>query len=661
MSAYPQRQERIGTPEGDFHVEAIDPVRQRAHLTCLTTGATKTVPLATMRRNLSDGIWHRLNVRLVTGVVRDLTVSDAARKRHALNLAIVEQLKTLIKGGLSKAEAIRSLAGKKIELAEGKTVDMIPERSAYRLLAAAETAPLEMLPAYAERGNRKKRYSEEVEDFVLDLIDEHFARVHSRITMRNLAELASVQARERGLLNPSERLSRAYITKLYTTYRHADLDHKRLDPRVARAAKHVAMHRIHVDAPLQRVEQDGHVIPMVVKTPEGILKNPVILVCIDCATSMPLGWYLTATASTEEDSLQCLEVSLYSKEERFKALSIDCPIDPYGLPGNLIIDNGSENRGQRILGLTEVGMSLNRAPAHSGHRKPFIERLFRSMKSDLQVLPGSTRFKDKDGMRTEAAMQDELMTLEQLEIWIVRWLYERWIHKKLRRFVTASYATDKAPGVTPAERWTHYSQTMLVPFPPSRDLWARVRYLCEERSISPKTGASVRGFNFRGDHLPRLIAQYGENAHVPVYYNPSDYRFAYVPDKETKELRQLVNTEVRPETPAFSFDEATKRHRHVLRSSAKTPPQVEKFHSDLAKAALAPQKRKASHTEQQRAVREAVKLSKSIEGSRKKPITDPVESTPGRLWTDDLPLTDDAIPTLEVRAKPAKPRTGGGA
>ncbi|KAI5915588.1 hypothetical protein [Thauera sp. 2A1] len=41
MSAYPQRQERIGTPEGDFHVEAIDPVRQRVHLTCLTTGATR--------------------------------------------------------------------------------------------------------------------------------------------------------------------------------------------------------------------------------------------------------------------------------------------------------------------------------------------------------------------------------------------------------------------------------------------------------------------------------------------------------------------------------------------------------------------------------------------------------------------------------------------
>lgn len=661
MSAYPQRQERIGTPEGDFHVEAIDPVRQRAHLTCLTTGATKTVPLATMRRNLSDGIWHRLNVRLVTGVVRDLTVSDAARKRHALNLAIVEQLKTLIKGGLSKAEAIRSLAGKKIELAEGKTVDMIPERSAYRLLAAAETAPLEMLPAYAERGNRKKRYSEEVEDFILDLIDEHFARIHSRITMRNLAELASVQARERGLINPSERLSRAYITQLYTSYRHADLDHKRLDPRVARAAKHVAMHRIHVEAPLQRVEQDGHVIPMVVKTPDGILKNPVILVSIDCATSMPLGWHLTATAATEEDSLRCLDVSLYSKEERFKALAIDCAIDPYGLPGNLIIDNGAENRGQRILGLTEVGISLNRAPADSGHRKPFIERLFRSMKSDLQVLPGSTRFNDKDGTRTEEATQEDLMTLQELEIWIVRWLYERWIHKKLRRFVTAYYATDKAPGVTPSERWTHYSQTMIVPFPPSPDLWARVRYLSEQRSMSPKTGVSLRGFNFRGEHLPRLIAQYGPNADVTVYYNPSDYRFTYVPDKETKELRQLVNTEVRPETPAFSFDEATKRRRHVLRSSANTPPQVEKFHSDLAKVALGPQKRKASHTEQQRAVREAIKLSRSIEDSRKKPVTDAAERIPGRLWTDDLPLTDDAIPTLEVRTKPTKPRTGGGA
>ena len=262
-------------------------------------------------------------------------------------------------------------------------------------------------------------------------------------------------------------------------------------------------------------------------------------------------------------------------------------------------------------------------------------------------------------MRTEQAMEEDLMTLEELEIWIVRWLYERWIHKKLRRFVTANYAIDKAPGVTPAERWTHYSKNMVLPFPPDRDLWARVRYMCEHRSLSPKTGVSVRGFNFRGEHMPTLIAQYGPDANVPVYYNPSDYRFAYVPDKQTQALLQLVNTEVRPETPAFTFNEATKRRKQVLLSSAKAPPQVEKFQSDLAKAAFAPKKRKASHTETQREVREAIKLSKSIEKSRKNPVTDAGESEIDSLWIDDLPLTEDAIPTLQVSTKPTKPRTRG--
>ena len=144
---------------------------------------------------------------------------------------------------------------------------------------------------------------------------------------------------------------------------------------------------------------------------------------IDCATSVPLGWHLSKTPVTEEETLDCLERSLYSKAERFNQLGINCGIDPYGLFADLYLDNGPENKGRRITHITEIGVFLTRVPANSPHTKPFIERFFGSLKPALEGLPGCTRFKGKDGARSDQAKKDALMTFEELEQLIVRWMY----------------------------------------------------------------------------------------------------------------------------------------------------------------------------------------------------------------------------------------------
>lgn len=658
MSRFMHREERIRTPQGEFLVRSINPDSQTIELLDPSSGELSSMTAAAMRRQISDGSVRRLTVRTMSGTVRDLAQNEKARQQHMFNMARVRLLEKHIRRGESRAEAIRQLRAKPIELDDGTIVPSISERQAYRLLDAAANCPLELMPAYADRGNRQARHSEEVDSLVHYLIDEAFAKVHSRITMLKLAELATALAREKGLITNQERISRDYVQRTIINDYSADISRKRLDPRIARSAKHVAQQRIVVDAALQRVEQDTVTLPFLVKTTDGILQNPYLMVSIDCGSGVPLGWHLSATPVTEEDTLDCLEVSLYSKAERLKLLEIDCEIDPYGLLANWYLDNGPENKGQRVTRVAELGIFLTRVAAHSGHRKPFIERFFKSLKSALESLPGCTRFEGKDGVRTELAKEDQLMTIEQLERWIVRWFYEYWIHKTLDRFVTADYELDKATGITPFARWKHFEQNTILPPPPDPDRWIKVKYLADVRSLSAKTGLSIEGFRFKGDNLRQLIGQYGPDSKVTAYYNPSDYRFAYVADIETGELVQLVNAEVSSATPAFSFSEAKKQRTQVRQSGAAAPPCANAFERDLANASLSGKRKKTGHTQAQREVREASKLGKAIDKSRKNPVPTTPESSRSMTQLDDLFITDDAIPQFVVETKPRKQNGG---
>ncbi|MDD3676942.1 hypothetical protein [Thauera propionica] len=659
MSRFMQREERVKTAEGEFVVRSIDPHNKLVELFDLSSGELKKVTLPAMRRQISDGSMRRLTVKPMSGTVRDLAQSDSARRQLLFNQLRLRRIESHLHRGDSKAEAIRKLIAEPLTLDDGTPVPPISERQAYRLIDAASTSPLDLMPAHAERGNRRPRHPKEVEELLRHLIEEEYAKVHSRITMRKLAELATTLARAKGLIAERNSISRAYVRDFFTKRYHGDIDYRRIDPRIARSKKAVAKERIRVDAALQRVEQDTNSLPFIVMTSEGPLKNPYLTVSIDCGTGVPLGWHLSKTPVTEEETLDCLERSLYSKSERFSQLSIDCSIDPYGLFANLYLDNGPENKGRRITRITEIGIFLTRVAANSGHHKPFIERFFGSLKPALEGLPGCTRFNGKDGARTEEAMKDDLLTLDELERWIVRWMYEEWIHKPLERFITADYYdTDEAPGIRPSERWKYYEQNTILPNPPDRERWIRMRYLTEKRSLSPKTGLPIEGFRYRGEHLRELIRQYGPDAQVTAYYSPSDYRFAYVADRETGELLRLVNAEVTATTPAFSFTEAKKRRAHIRKSSPAAPACVENFRRDLAAASLTSGRRKRGHMAEQRDIREAAKLSKAIQKGHADPIPAQTGGEGSKLWTDEVFLTDDAIPDFELETKPRKSNGG---
>ena len=65
--------------------------------------------------------------------------------------------------------------------------------------------------------------------------------------------------------------------------------------------------------------------------------------------------------------------------------------------------------------------------------------------------------------------------------------------------------------------------------------------------------------NYKGDGLPALIHRHGDGHMMHVLYNSDDFRYVYVDDGDERPLVTLVNEHVRPETPAWSMNEAKER------------------------------------------------------------------------------------------------------
>ena len=204
-----------------------------------------------------------------------------------------------------------------------------------------------------------------------------------------------------------------------------------------------------------------------------------------------------------------------------------------------------------MLNLTRLGIKPMYCKSRHAHGQPFIERLNRSLKVALETLPGCTRFNGVDGKRDPVAEGDQLMDLDELEKWIVRWYFESWIHTELLRLRSAVFVDD-FNGHTPAQvlkRLTVEDEHAL-PLPPNLKDWQLVKFEQQVCALSRKTGITLKTFNFAGDNLQRLIDAFG-SVDVRVLFDPDDFRFVYV--AHGGDLVKLINKFVDERTPGYSF------------------------------------------------------------------------------------------------------------
>lgn len=526
----------------------------------------------------------------------------------------------------------------------------------YRYLKAKRNG-LPLLRGAKNQGNRTPRYDPSVRDVVVRVAKAHFLQPESRWSMGDLVRYANDQLREQGLLGENQLLSADYVRKCIREDASVDPEIDRMDPKSVAAAKSIASDRILAQVPFERVEQDAVHLPFVVQTAHGETSNVYLVHAIDCCTSMPLGWHMVIGQPAESDGLRCIESILFSKEPAFERLGLQQELDLFGTPHQLIFDNGAETRGDRMRRMVCLGIDTMHCKSRHAHGKPFIERLNRSLKEALQILPGCTRVDGKDGQRDPLALGDPLMSAEELERWIVRWYYESWAHTPLKRHVRTSFQDGLDLGNTPALRWKRITEDLSTPLPlsPSQKEWREALYEHHERTLSRKSGVTFGGFNYRGGNLPYLLGKYGETP-VKILVNPDDYREIFVNESDDLPLVALVEEFVDETSLAYSFSQM-KEYRKQERAQSRETAESAKFRQDVQQAAIKEKGkrsgRKRTRAERNRSVSDAVKESAALLRAADAPLSAPLSTLDSELSTSSvvIDLSDHETAIMPVLSR----------
>lgn len=473
--------------------------------------------------------------------------------------------------------------------ADNPVASPFPSRATLFRAHQKQLLGLPVLKGDKNKGNTTPRYSSELVEFIHAVIQDHYLVTESKWTVLDLTNYVNRESRRRGLYDAGHAISRKFIVSAINSLT-ADAEYDRMDPLNRVAGKSFAKKRIRSALPFARIEQDALHLPFVVRTPHGVARTVYLVLAIDVCTGYPVGWHFVIGAPREMDSLLCLEMYLTpAKATRFKQLGIAHALNIYGTPLQVIFDNGPETKGGRIVRLEVLGVDVKHCKAKEAQGKPFIERTNRSLKEALQRLPGCTRFEGKDGKRDPEALGDELMTIEELEKWIVRWLYEDWANTPLERLHWDELLVDKLKGKTPLERLRYMTEEMGHPItlPPPRQQWMAALYEHKTCTLSAKTGITLEhGFRYKGDAMSYLLGKYGDHAKLHVVYNPDDFRQVYVYESDDLPLVTLTHEHVRADSPAWTFTEAKARLDAGMADWAHPIDKVQFLH-DLDDAATA--------------------------------------------------------------------------
>lgn len=567
-----------------------------------------------------------------------------------------------VRGGLSFDAAISVARDAYVnEHAEEPVVCPFPSRATLFRAHKQQRLGLPVLKGDKNKGNATARYSKELVEFVEGVIQDQFLVTESRWTVLNLTGYINREARRRRLHVARHAISRKFVTATIHGLT-VDAEYDRMDPLNRVAGKSFAKKRIRAATPFARIEQDALHLPFVVQTPHGAARTVYLVLAIDVCTGYPVGWHLVIGAPREMDSLRCLEMYLTpAKATRFKQLDLAHAQNIYGTPGQVIFDNGPETKGGRIVRLELLEMDVKHCKAKEAQGKPFIERLNRALKEALQRLPGCTRFEGKDGMRDPEALGDALMTVDALEKWIVRWLYEDWVNTPLDRLRWDELLVDAVKGKTPLARLNYLTEEMGQPItmPPPRQQWMAALFEHKKCVLSAKTGITLEhGFRYKGEAMSYLLAKYGDHAQLHMVYNPDDFRQAYVYEDDSLPLVTLTHEHVRPQTPAWTFAEAKARFDSGM-DDWTVPDDKVQFQDDLDAAVTGHGKPRKGKPRGKRAEnQETVRLAKdhsAIQRSIERPLSSagpfgPTPSTNPSLPKEDLQpaVSYDDVPLMAI-------------
>jgi putative transposase len=390
----------------------------------------------------------------------------------------------------------------------------------YRWIAAYAQSHADLralIPATHRRGGQyDSRLRTEINALV-EIVIQDKSRAPEKVSIDDVRNELAVRVAEENRLRPAaDQLplpSRATLARRWAT---ATLDR----PSASRQSKQYGQ-TPYPELPLERVEIDHTRSDLVViddrdNLPLGRL---TLTYCLDLATRYPLGYYLGFEPPSYLTVMECLHHAILPKGDVRAQYGTEHTWQAYGIPSNLVIDNGKEFIGRDLEdACCLLGTVLQNTPVLTPQFKAGIERMFGSMNTlFFHTLPGTTFSNSVERGRYDSAQQACVYLSE--------------VDKLMHLFVVDIYAERFHRGLQgiPARCWEEKTRSGFAPaLPPSGQELSILLSRTETRVLHPY-GIEFAALRYNADELITLRTRLKGQA-AKIKYHPADLSYLHVYD-----------------------------------------------------------------------------------------------------------------------------------
>ena len=530
---------------------------------------------------------------------------------------------------------IREVQTTRAARAVGVSMAPLSRRSIFRWLAlfAQHQGDLRALvPGYARCGGTGRSRLPPAVDAIVRQVIEQLYRTRETVTVKDLHYEIAARIEDENKLRPaSDPLalpSRQAINDRLDALDLREWLEARAGPRAARRALRQSGQKARPSRPYEVVELDTtRADYIVVDDADDLpLGRPTLTYGLDLATGYPVGFHLGFEPPSYLTTLECLYHVIRPKDEVRQAYGTTHDWPAYGVPAQLVVDNGPEFANQHLEDACLcLGCQVVYAPVRTPEFKAGIERYFGSLNTGLlHTLPGTT-FSNPAERGDYASAGLACLSLKDLL-------------RALHLFTVDVYAQEahkdgRGQTFNPARRWAAATADgFLPPLPASAEDLRRLLGRVATRTVQPY-GIEFENLRYNCAALGPLRQQLA-GAPVKLKFHPGDLSRVYVRDP-------FVPPGADPylEVPACDPDGYTRqlslwKHRVILRYARAQQPRP-----DLAALGRA-----------KREIRALVQAAKGRKGQRGRKAMARFEDVPPSLAERRTPQTNTSPPAPALAA-----------
>jgi putative transposase len=341
--------------------------------------------------------------------------------------------------------------------------------------------------------------------------------------------------------------------------------------------------------------------------------RPWLSLAIDVATRCVLGAHVAIEAPSALAVALCIEHACLPKDRPHNLLQSHAPWPMYGIPKQILVDNGAEFHGAALKrGCLEYGVTLLHRPVARPHFGGHIERLIGTMMGKVHLLPGTTDASPaaRGGYDSEATA---VLTLPE---------FARWLSLEIGQY---HHHEHRMLGTTPARAWTESLATGVTPVIPANPEAFLISFLPVTRRRLQRDGLHFERLRYWSDVLP-VIAQPREP--LIFRYDPRDISRLHVIGKDHHYHTVCYANVTRP---PISLEEvrhayATLRARGDARVDESRIFEFRARQAELLSAATSATKAARRRAERSRSVHSITPAVSTIDYSQE------IEPSPGETW-----------------------------